>query len=137
LKSYADGRIAAWYAGAERMNGYKVDEVIGRDSSMLYPDDDGTRLLWEQELKRAASEGHFGSEGWRVKKDGSRLWANIITMALKDENGNLQGFARVERDFSDRHQRDQKLRRGRARLRMVPAESTIRRRRFGKVRPHS
>ena len=76
-------------------------------------------------MKRAAGEGHFGTEGWHVKKDGSRFWANVITMALKDENGDLQGFARVVRDFSDRHERDEKLRRSRARLRPVPAESTI------------
>ena len=60
-----------------------------------------------------------------MKKDGSRFWANVITMALKDENGELQGFARVVRDFSDRHERDEKLRRSRARLRPLPAESTI------------
>ena len=60
-----------------------------------------------------------------VKKDGSRFWANVITMALKDENGDLQGFARVVRDFSDRHERDEKLRRSRARIRPLPAESTI------------
>ena len=65
------------------------------------------------------------TEGWHVKKDGSRFWANVITMALKDENGDLQGFARVVRDFSDRHERDEKLRRSRARLRPLPAESTI------------
>ena len=60
-----------------------------------------------------------------MKKDGSRFWANAITMALKDENGDLQGFARVVRDFSERHERDEKLRRNRARIRPIPAESTI------------
>ncbi len=121
----ADGRIAAWYAGAERMNGYKSDEVIGRHLSLLYPDEDSARLKMQEELKRATGEGHFGSEGWRVKKDGSRFWANVITMALKNEDGDLQGFALVVRDFSDRHERDEKLRRSRARLRPIPAESTI------------
>ncbi len=77
------------------------------------------------ELSRAAVGGHFGSEGWLVKKDGSRFWANAITMALKDQNGELQGFARVVRDFSDRHERDDKLRRSRARSRPLPAASTI------------
>ena len=67
----------------------------------------------KEELKRTAVEGHAGTEGWHVKKDGSRFWANVITMALKDENGELQGFARVVRDFSDRHERDEKLRRSR------------------------
>ena len=76
-------------------------------------------------MKRADGEGHFANEVWLVKKDGSRFWANAITMALKDENGELQGYARVVRDFTDRHERDEKLRLGRARLRPLPAKSTI------------
>ena len=118
------GNVAAWYAGAERIFGYKSEEAIGQHVSLFSPDEDARGKL-HQELKKAAAEGHVGSEGWRVKKNGSRFWANIITMALKDEAGALQGFARVVRDFSDRHERDEKLRRGRARLRLVPAESMI------------
>ena len=120
----ADGLIAAWYAGAERIYGYKSDEVIGQHVSILYPDAEAHRQLQEK-LKRAANEGHVGAEGWHLKKDGSRFWANVITLALKDQNGDLQGFARVERDFSDRHERDEKLRRSRARSRPLPAASTI------------
>ena len=99
-----DGQVVAWYAGAERIYGYKSGEVIGQHVSLFYPDEDALRKLQEK-LKRAAGEGHVGTEGWHVKKDGSRFWANVITTALKDENGDLQGFARVVRDFSDRHQR--------------------------------
>jgi PAS domain S-box-containing protein len=120
-----DGRVAAWYAGAERIYGYKSGEVIGKNVSLLYPDEDTLRVRLDDELKRASSESHAGTEGWHAKKDGSRFWANVVTMALKDENGDLQGFARVVRDFSDRHERDERLRRTRARLRPVPAESTI------------
>ncbi len=120
----ADGQIAAWYAGAERIYGYKNDEVIGRHVSMFYPDAEAHRQLQEK-LRRAANEGHVGAEGWHIKKDGSRFWANVITLALKDQNGDLQGFARVERDFSDRHERDEKLRRSRARSRPLPAASAI------------
>jgi formate hydrogenlyase transcriptional activator len=120
-----DGKVVAWYSGAERIYGYKSHEVIGQHVSLFYPDDvDAFRKL-EEKLKRAAGEGHVGTEDWHVKKDGSRFWANVITMALKNENGDLQGFARVVRDFSDRHERDEKLRRARARLRPIPAESTI------------
>jgi formate hydrogenlyase transcriptional activator len=119
-----DGQVVAWYAGAERMYGYKSGEVIGQHVSLFYPDEDALRKLQEK-LKRAAGEGHVGTEGWHVKKDGSRFWANVITVALKDETGDLQGFARVVRDFSDRHERDEKLRRGRARVRPLLAESTI------------
>ena len=122
----ADGQIAAWYAGAERIYGYKSDEAVGppRVLPLCRATIVCARKL-DEELKRAAAEGHFGNEGWQVKKDGSRFWANVITMALKDEDGELQGFARVVRDFSDRHERDEKLRRSRARLRPLPAESTI------------
>ena len=71
--------------------------------AQFYPDEDTLRPKLDEELKRAAVEGHFGNESWHAKKDGSRFWANVITMALKDENGDLQGFAKVVRDFSDRH----------------------------------
>ena len=120
-----DGQIVAWYAGAERIYGYKSDEVIGQHVSLLYPGEDTSARQAGGRIEGAAAEGHFGNEGWHVKKDGSRFWANVITMALKDENGDLQGFARVVRDFSDRHERDEKLRRSRARIRPLPAESTI------------
>jgi len=109
-----DGRIATWYSGAERIYGFKADEAIGQHVSFLYPDDDDIREKLEQKLKRAAAEGHLGNEGWHLKKDGERFWANVITMALREEDGTLQGFARVVRDFTDRHERDEKLRRSRA-----------------------
>jgi PAS domain S-box-containing protein len=120
----ADGIVVAWYGGAERIYGYKSDEAIGQHGSFLYPDENALSKLQEK-LKRAATEGHVGSEGWHVKKDGSRFWASVITMALRDQNGDLQGFAKIARDFSDRHERDEKLRRSRARQRPVLAESTI------------
>ena len=120
-----EGRVAAWYSGAARIYGYPADEAIGQHVSFLHPGDDTLQVKLQEEFKRAAAEGHTGNEGWQARKDGSRFWANAITMALKDENGELQGFARVVRDFSDRHERDEKLRRSRARLRPIPAESTI------------
>jgi PAS domain S-box-containing protein len=120
-----DGQVVAWYGGAERIYGYKSDEAVGQHVSLLYAGEDTLRIKLDEELKRAAAEGHFGNEGWQVKKDDSRFWANVITMALKDDNGDLQGFARVVRDFSDRHERDEKLRRSRARSRPLPAEASI------------
>jgi formate hydrogenlyase transcriptional activator len=119
-----NGQVVAWYGGAERIYGYASGEVVGKHVSAFYPDEDALRKLQEK-LKRATAEGHVGSEVWQAKKDGSRFWANIITVALKDEKGDLQGFARVVRDFSDRHERDEKLRRGRACLRPLPAKSAI------------
>jgi formate hydrogenlyase transcriptional activator len=120
-----DGQVAAWYSGAERIYGYTSKEVMLQHVSKLYPQEEGLRTRLDEKLKRAAAEGHTGAEGWHVRKDGSRFCANVITMALKDANGDVQGFARVVRDFSDRHERDEKLRRTRARLRPLPAESTI------------
>ncbi len=120
-----NGCVVAWYSGAERIYGYTGDEALGQHISFLYPGEDTSSFKLQEELKRGAAEGHFGSECWHLKKDGSRFWANVITMALKDENGELQGFARVVRDFSERHERDEKLRRSRAHIRPIPAESTI------------
>jgi len=120
-----DGQVVAWYSGAERIYGYKSSEILGQHVSLFYPDEGTLRVKLGEEWKRAVAEGHVGTEGWHVKKDGSRFWANVLTTALKDENGDLQGFARVVRDFSDRHQRDEKLRRAHARLRPLPTESTI------------
>jgi formate hydrogenlyase transcriptional activator len=120
-----DGRVVAWYAGAERIYSYKRDEAIGQHVSFLYPNKETPDVTMREELNRAAVGGHFGNEGWHVRKGGSRFWANVITMGLNDENGELQGFARVVRDFSERHERDEKLRRSRERIRPIPAESTI------------
>ena len=120
-----DGQVVAWYAGAERIYGYRSEEAVGHPASFLYSGEDDLAARLDEELKRALKEGHAGMEGWQVKKDGSRFWANIITMALKDDLGDIQGFARVVRDFSERHERDDKLRRTRARIRPLPVESTI------------
>jgi PAS domain S-box-containing protein len=119
----ADGQVAAWYAGAERIYGYKSVEVAGRSVSVFDPPEASCKL--REKLKKVADEGHHGCEGWQIRKDGSRFWANAITIALRDETGNLQGFAAVVRDFSDRHERDEKLRRSRAHLRTLPAQLTV------------
>jgi formate hydrogenlyase transcriptional activator len=120
-----DGNVAAWYSGAERIYGYTTDEAIGQPVAYLYPAEDTLSVRMQEDLKRSADEGHFGTEGWCMKKDGQRFWANVITMSLKDQNGVLQGFARVVRDFSERHERDEKLRNARRRLRPIPMETTI------------
>ena len=104
-----NGRIVSWYGGAERIYSYTSEDAAGQHVSLLYADEDNLGVRLDDELKRAASAGHFGNEGWQVKKGGSRFWANVITMALKDQDGDLQGFARVVRDFSDRHEKDGRL----------------------------
>jgi formate hydrogenlyase transcriptional activator len=120
-----DERIAAWYGGAERIYGYDAAEASQQHISFLYPTDCSPPAMPKEEFRRAVSEGHFANEGWHLKNDGARFWANAITVALRDEKGDLQGFARMVRDFSDRHERDEKLRRSLARVRRVPAASTI------------
>lgn len=120
-----DGFVVAWYAGAERIFGYSSAEAVGKNVSFLYSNEDILVAKVQSELKRSAAAAHFGNEGWRFRNDGSRFWANSITMALKDQFGELQGFARVVRDFSERHERDQALRRRRAPIRSMSPESTI------------
>jgi PAS domain S-box-containing protein len=119
------GAIASWYAGARRIFNWSEDEAIGRPVSFLYPDDDTLDRTLEAEFQRCASEGHFGTECWQTRKDGSRFWANSITMALKDEQGALRGFASVVRDFTDRRERDEELRRVRALKHLPSPHSSI------------
>jgi PAS domain S-box-containing protein len=120
-----EGGIVAWYSGAERIYSYRAEEILGQNVSILYPGEDALKLRLQEEFKRSAAEGHVGTESWQCKQDGTRFWANAITMALKNGEGELQGFARVVRDFSERHERDEELRRNRARVRPIPSQSTI------------
>ena len=119
------GKVAAWYAGAERMYGYTGAEAVGVHASLLYPADDAARAAVQEELRRAAADGHFGSEGWALRKDGTKFWANVITLGLKDDDGLFRGFARVVRDFSERHQHDIALRKTLSRALPLPADNTI------------
>src|ERR1035438_3933562 len=82
-----EGRVVAWYSGAARIYNYPANEAIGQLVSLLYPGEDTLQAKLQKEFKRAATEGHVGTEGWQARKDGSRFWASAITMALKDENG--------------------------------------------------
>ncbi|HEY7615531.1 MAG TPA: PAS domain-containing protein, partial [Terriglobales bacterium] len=81
----ADGRVAAWFSGAERIYGYKSGEVAGQDLSFLYSSEDAQGAALQEELTRAAAAGRFGSQGWHHRKDGSRLWTNALTVALRDD----------------------------------------------------
>lgn len=121
----ADGRIAAWYGGAERIYGHESDNCLGQHISLCYPQDTDVSDRLENELKRAAAEGHCCDETWQERKDGSRFWANIVTKALRDGSGDLRGFAAVVRDFSDRQGRDETLRRNRKSLRPLTTNSVI------------
>jgi PAS domain S-box-containing protein len=116
----AGGRIVTWYEGAERIYGYTAKEAIGQNAGLLCSADHAP-----EDLKRASEAGHYGGEGWQFRKDGSRFWANVITMALRNGSGELEGFARIARDFSERHESDEQLRRKRASVRPAQSESAI------------
>ena len=109
-----EGRIVAWYAGARSLYGFNESEALGQPAAAWLTADPAADAA--KDLARCVLEGHYGTERWHRRKDGSRFWANLITMALRDEQNELRGFACVVRDFSERHARDAKLRRGRARL---------------------
>ena len=120
-----EGHIAAWYAGAERMYGYPSSEAVSKDASHLYVKGDLPQSDPREQLRRVELEGHTGTEAWQVTQKGSRFWANILTVALKDEQGALQGFAVAVRDFSGRREQEETLRRGRAPSRSIQAKSTV------------
>jgi PAS domain S-box-containing protein len=97
-----EGNITTWNSGAERAKGYKASEIIGKHFSCFYPEEDVRRGKPASELEVAAKEGRVEDEGWRVRKDGSKFWANVIITALRDGSGNLTGFGKVTRDVTER-----------------------------------
>ena len=99
-----DGIVSSWNIGAERMKGYKASEIMGSHFSRFYPEIDVLNGKPDWELVIASKEGRFEDEGWRVRKDGSRFWANVIITALRNQHGKLVGFAKVTRDFTERMQ---------------------------------
>ena len=105
-----EGRVAtAGTTGAERLKGYSADEIIGQHFSRFYPQESVERGKPEHELEVAAAEGRFEDEGWRIRKDGSRFWANVIITALRGQDGRLLGFSKVTRDFTDRKSTEESL----------------------------
>ncbi len=113
------GHILTWNRGAQRCKGYTAGEVIGRHFSIFYPDDVARSGYPQRELEIAAAEGVFEDEGWRVRRDGSRFWANVIITALRDETGELLGFAKVTRDLSHRKRIEEALRDSERRFRLL------------------
>jgi PAS domain S-box-containing protein len=115
IKDYAifmldpDGKVISWNAGAERIKGYSSEEILGQHFSRFYPADDLNKDKAAAELKFAAKEGRIEDEGWRVRKDGSLFWANVVITALRDEGGRLRGFVKVTRDISESKRIEQEL----------------------------
>jgi len=116
IKDYAifmldpEGHILTWNEGAERLKGYRPDEIIGRSFSVFYPPEDAAAGKPRRLLQAAIAEGRVEDEGWRVRKDGSRFWADVVITALRDEAGNLRGFAKVTRDMTERRKSEEAVR---------------------------
>ena len=113
------GQVLTWNAGATRIKGYQPNEIIGQHFSKFYPPEALQRHLPEHELQVAAAEGRFEDEGWRVRKDGTRFWANVIITALRDDTGELRGFAKVTRDLTQRREHEESLRQSEERFRLL------------------
>jgi PAS domain S-box-containing protein len=105
-----NGVVQTWNPGAERMKGYRPEEIIGRNFSTFYTEEDKARDHPANELRIAAANGRYEEEGWRVRKDGSRFWANIIITALHDDDGELIGFGKVSRDLTVRRLAEEQTR---------------------------
>jgi PAS domain S-box-containing protein len=105
------GHVLTWNLGAERINGYRADEIIGKHFSIFYPPEDIASGKTDRELATATSTGRFEEEGWRIRKDGRRLWANVTITAMRGPDGALVGFAKVTRDLTERRQSEEETRR--------------------------
>ena len=105
------GKVISWSPSAERLKGWRADEIIGQHFSRFYPPEDVQQGKTDMELRVATAEGRFEDEGWRMRKDGSRFWANVVITALRDAEGRLRGFGKVTRDLSERRAAEEKIRR--------------------------
>lgn len=116
VKDYAilmldpSGRVTSWNEGAQRIKGYTAEEIVGRSFTTFYDEDAVASGFPQYELDTAAATGRFEDESWRVRKDGSRFWANVVITALRDEQGELVGFAKVTRDLTERRAAEQQAR---------------------------
>lgn len=104
-----DGRVASWNLGAERIKGYPAHEIIGQHVSRSYLREDVERGVPERELREAVKHGRFEDSGWRLRKDGTKFWANVIITPMRDVAGKLRGFAKVTRDLTERMRIEREL----------------------------
>ena len=104
-----EGHVTNWNVGAERIKGYLADEIVGQHFSRFYTEEDRAAGLPQHALETAAREGRFEREGWRVRKDGTRFWANVVIDAIRNERGQLIGFAKVTRDMTEKREAQRAL----------------------------
>lgn len=114
-----DGTIKSWNSGAERLKGYRAEEIIGKNFSQFFTEDDRKSGLPQKALATAKQEGRFESEGWRVRKDGSKFWASAVLDAIYDDNGCFVGFTKITRDLSERRATEEALRDSERRFRLL------------------
>lgn len=113
------GLVVSWNAGAERISGYQADEILGHDFSIFFPPEDIAAGRPQQELMVAAAEGRLEDQGWRVRKDGSRFWADVVMTPLRNTSGTLRGFSKVTRDLTERRRVEEALRDSEERFRSL------------------
>jgi PAS domain S-box-containing protein len=114
-----EGRVASWNLGAQKITGHAADDIVGRSYACFYSKEDIARGTPERTLSIALRDGHHEEEGWRMRRDGSAFWANVIIAALRDEAGVLLGFANVTRDRTRRMETEEALRRSEERFRLM------------------
>ena len=126
VKDYAifmldpEGHVVSWNQGAQRIKGYTAPEILGSHFSRFYPPEDDPERKTAYELVVATEQGRFEEEGWRVRRDGSKFWANVVITALRDARGHLVGFAKVTRDLTERRRLEEE------RVRSAKAEEAVR-----------
>ncbi len=120
------GRVVSWNTGAERITGFAEDEILGRDFYCFYTQEDRDVLTPQRELDKAASLGYIVAEGWRLRKDGSRFWADTSITALEDKTGQLSGYAKITRDVTERRRAEEEIRSLNVELEKLLAERTAR-----------
>src|SRR5581483_10412186 len=104
------GHVTSWNAGAENIKGYRAAEIVGKHFSRFYPPEAIARNWPNEELKMAAGQGRFEEERWRVRKDGTRFWADVVITALRSPSRKLTGFLKITRDLTQRRRHEETLR---------------------------
>ena len=114
-----EGCVSSWNSGASRLKGYAAEEILGRSFSVFYTPEDRAKDLPSKALSQARETGRFNAEGWRVRKDGTRFWALVVLDAVRDENGELLGYAKVTRDITERQAAQESLLKSERRYRQL------------------
>jgi PAS domain S-box-containing protein len=113
------GHVVSWNNGAQKLTGYTREEILGRHFSVFYPEEANAAGWPDEELRRARAAGRFEDEGWRLRKDGQRFWANVVITALRNPAGEVLGFAKITRDLTERRRHEQELRQSEERFRLL------------------